>query len=181
MEEKSTSIFKTALINGIILGLALIVFDLILHFAGLKFTKYVSLINYVIMIAVIIYATNNYKKNISTETFSYGNALGLATLIVVFGAIVSSIYTYFYVTAIDPEFLTKSIAAIEEELLQKGIPDEQIEMMVKMQSKMLKPAMVTITGFFGYALIGFIISLITSIFLKKVEDPYQDAMQDIEE
>lgn len=181
MEEKSTSTFKTSLINGLILGAALIIFDLILHFAGLKFTKYVSLLSYVIMIGVIVYATNNYIKKNELENFSYGNALGLGTLIVVFGAILASIYTYFYVTSIDPEFLTKSLAAVEEEMLSKGLPDEQVEMMVSMQGKMLKPITVTIGAFINYAIFGFIISLITSIFLKKAGDPYQDAMQDIEE
>lgn len=181
MEEKSTSTFKSGLINGIILGIALIAFELILHFTGLKFTKYVSLISYVILIAVIVYATNKYKKTISPESFSYGKALGLATLIVVFGAILLNIYTYFYVTSIDPEFITKSLAEVETELLNKGMPDEQIEMMVSVQRKMLKPGIIAISGLFGTVLIGFIISLITSIFLKKDGDPYQDAMQDLEE
>ncbi len=181
MEEKSTSVMKPALINGLMLGAALIIFDLILHFAGLKFNKVVGWGMYVIIIGIIVYATNKYRNNVLEGNISYGKALGLATLIIVFAAFVYSIYTYFYITAINPGHLADTLAQLEEQMLQKGLPDGQVEMALSMQRKMMKPGIVTISGFFGTAIIGFVIALITSIFLKKEGDPYQDVMQDIEE
>jgi hypothetical protein len=65
--------------------------------------------------------------------------------------------------------------------MEKGMSDDQIEMAINMQKKMLQPFIMTILTFFGTAIFGFIISLITSAILKKQGDPYQEAMQDIEE
>ncbi|MDA3953612.1 MAG: DUF4199 domain-containing protein [Bacteroidales bacterium] len=181
MEEKSIKSFKAGLTNGIILGLALIIYSVLLYVLDLSLNKYLGYVSYVIMIAVIIYATNSHKNNTLKGNISYGQALGLATLIIVFGSLLSSIYTYVFVTVIDPGHIEKILVAAEEQLLEKGMTDDQIEMAISMQKKMMKPFMLSILAFFGYVLIGFILSLITSAFLKKEGDPYQEAMQDIEE
>ena len=43
------------------------------------------------------------------------------------------------------------------------------------------PDWVNIMGFFGTVIVGVVLSLITSAFLKKEGDPFQTAMQDTEE
>ena len=181
MEEKSTSPFKAGLTNGIILGLALIIYSVLLYVLDLNLNKYLGWVSYIIMIAIIIYATNAYRKNTLNGNMSYGQALGLATIIIVFGALLSSIYEYIFITIIDPGYMDKVLAAAEEQLLQQGLSDDQIEMGLSVQRKMMQPFVVSILNFFGTVFIGFIISLITSAFLKKEGDPYQEAMQDIEE
>ena len=49
-----------------------------------------------------------------------------------------------------------------------------------MQQKMMKPELLVILGILANSFWGFIISLITSIFVKKQGEPFQEAMQDIE-
>ena len=181
MEEKSTSVFKVGLTNGIILGLALIIYSALLYVLDLNLNKYLGNVSFLIMIAVIIYGTISYRTNTLNGNMSYGQALGLAIIIIVFGALLSSIYEYIFITIIDPGHLDKVLAAAEEQLLQQGLSDDQIEMALSIQKKMMKPFIVSIIAFFGMVFIGFIISLITSAFLKKEVDPYQAAMQDIEE
>ncbi len=181
MEEKSTSVFKVGLTNGIILGLALIIYSVLLYVLDLNLNKYLGNVSFLIMIAIIVYGTISYRKNTLNGIMSYGQALGLATIIIVFGVFLSSIYEYIFITIIDPGHLDKVLAAAEEQLLQQGLSDDQIEMALSIQKKMMKPVIVSIMAFIGTVIIGFIISLITSAFLKKEGDPYQAAMQDIEE
>ena len=117
MEEKSTSKSKVILINGIILGLALIVYSVLLYIFDLNLNSYLSWVNYIIIVGVVVYATKNYKDNSLNGIMTYGQALGLGTLIILLGVLLSSIYYYIFVTAIDPDFLSKGLAVMEEKLL----------------------------------------------------------------
>jgi uncharacterized membrane protein YgaE (UPF0421/DUF939 family) len=58
--------------------------------------------------------------------------------------------------------------------------DEQVEMAMSWFNKMKSPGMQFFSVIFGTTLIGVIISLIVSLFIKKVRDPYQQAMSEIE-
>jgi len=181
MEEKSTSFFKQGLIYGIILGLLLVTYSFILYILDLSFNNYLVNVSYLIMIAIIIFGTISYRNKFLNGNISYGQALGVATLIIVFGALFSSIYNYIFVTVIDPEHIDKILAASEEQLLQQGMSDDQIEMGLSIQRKMMQPLIMSILAFFINVFFGFILSLITSAFLKKEGDPYQAAMKDLEE
>lgn len=181
MEEKSTSAFKTGLTYGIILGIVLVIYSVLLYLLDLSLNKYLGWVSYIITIAVIVYATLNYRKNSLDGNISYGQALGLATIIIVFGALLSSIYSYIYVTVIDPGYIEKALATAEEQLINKGMPDDQIEMGLSIQRKMMQPFIMSIMTLVGYTIVAFIIALISSAFLKKEGDPYQEVMQDIEE
>jgi hypothetical protein len=100
-------------------------------------------------------------------TISYGQALGFGTLMVMFASIVSAIYTFVFIKYIDPEFIDKILIMTEEQLIQQGIPDEQIEMGIEMQKKFMTPTIMSLFTIPTYTFMGFIFSLITSIFLKK--------------
>ncbi|MCD4833472.1 MAG: DUF4199 domain-containing protein [Bacteroidales bacterium] len=181
MEEKSTLKFKVSLVNGIILGLALIVFSVLLYIFDLNLKSYMNWFNYLIIVGIVVYATKTYRDNNLNGYMTYGQALGLGTLILVFGVLISNIYNYIFMTVIDPDYLSKMLVMIEEKLLEKGMSDDQIEMVLSMQRKMLTPLIASLSDFAGKSIFGFIIILITSAFLKKEGDPYQEAMQDIEE
>jgi hypothetical protein len=56
----------------------------------------------------------------------------------------------------------------EEQIIKQGrVPEEQLEMAVNMASKFQTPVMMLVMSVVGGALIGLVISLITSIFVKK--------------
>lgn len=181
MEEKSTSKTKAILINGIILGLALTVFSVLLYIFNLNMKSYMDWFNYLIILGVVIYATKTYRDNNLNGSMTYGQALGLGTLILLIGVFIYSIYNYIFLTVIDPDFLDKVLAIAEESLLDKGLSDDQIEMSMSISRKMATPVISSISGFVGKSIFGFILLLISSAFLKKEGDPYQEAMQDIDE
>jgi len=180
MNEKST-FWKASITNGAILGIALIIFSVLLYILDLTTTKGMNYISYVIIIAGIIWATKTYRDNNLGGTISYGQALGFATMVVVIAALISSIYSYVFMKFIDPSVIDKIIAMGEEEMIKRGMNDEQIEMTQSMQAKFMKPGLMNIIGFFALVLWGFVLALITSIFMKKEGDPYKTAMQEVEE
>ncbi len=181
MEEKSNSIWKAGLTYGAILGLIIIIYTVLLYVLDQSFNKGLGYISFVFIAAIIFYGTKTYRDNSLNGYISYGRALGLSMIIILFSGILSSIYFTIHITIIDSEYISKLIAFTEEELLKKGVSDDQIEMAITIQKKMFKPLLMTVFGFLGTAFWGFIIALITSIFVKKQGDPYQEAIQDIEE
>ena len=181
MEEKSNSFFKTAINLGVMLGLALIIYSILLFFFNLHLNKYLKNVIYVIIIAFFIWGVKSYRDNHLNGIISYSKALGLSTLMLLLAAIIYTIYSYLLVTVIDPDYIDKLLLMTEEQLLKQGVTDEQIELGVAMQKKIMKPFLISLLVFIEMMFFGFIIALITSAILKKEGDPYQSAMQDIDE
>ena len=63
--------------------------------------------------------------------------------------------------------------AVEEMYLEKGMSEDQVEMAMKMVSKMQTPLLLMFSSIFGFVLMGTFFSLITSAFIKK-EKPLFD-------
>lgn len=165
---------KNAMTYGLVMGVALIALSLITHIMGVvKPPFWVSLLNYAVFIGVIVYGTVKYRDEVLGGSISYGNALGFSVLICIFGSIISTFYFVLYLTVIDPDFVTKLIEITEEEMLNRGLPEEQIEAAMSMTKKFMSPLFMTISGFFGSIFMGTIFSLITSIFIKKDKPLFQ--------
>ncbi len=167
MEQKSASIWKTSFMAGIYLAIVSILVSVVFYVTGNPFSKLAQWLNYVIIIAGVVYAQANFKK-ILGGTMTYGQALGVGLLTVVFASIIGSIYTYLLYTVIDPSLQDQLRLYTEEQIVKKGkVPEEQIEMAVNMAAKFQTPGMMVVMGILGGAFIGLIISLITAIFTKK--------------
>jgi len=168
MEPKSNPMYKSAMTSGLILGIALVVFSLIIYIMGIvKPPFWVGIIQYLIIIGGIVYGTKKFRDEDLGGEISYSKALGFGILICVFAAVVSGIYTVLLMTVIDPDFINKMMSAIEEEYVKMGMSEDQIEASMKIVSKMQSPVIMAITQVIGFAFMGTIFSLVTSAFLKK--------------
>lgn len=67
--------------------------------------------------------------------------------------------------------------------MERGMSDEQIEDFGQMMTKMQSPLVIAISGLLTFGFIGFIISLVTSIFVKKndEENAFAEAMGEIKD
>jgi hypothetical protein len=168
MEPKSNPMYKSAMTSGLILGIAIVVFSLIIYILGIiKLPFWVSLIQYVLIIGGIIYGTKKFRDDDLGGEISYSKALGFGVLICVFASVVYGIYMILLMTVIDPEYMTKLMSVIEEEYIKMGMSEDQIDTAMKMVGKMQSPIFMAISGVFGFAFMGTIFSLVTSAFLKK--------------
>jgi len=181
MEEKTNSIWKSGFIYGAILGLIMIIYTVLLYVMDQSFNRFLPYLNYVFLAIIVFYGAKSYRDNSLDGFINYGRALGISMIIVGVAAIISSVYFFVHISVVDTEYVTKLLMTVEEGMLEKGMPDDQIEMAVSVQKKMMKPGILSVLSFLGIAFWGLVISLITSIFVKKQGDPYQEAMQDIEE
>jgi hypothetical protein len=167
MEEKSASIWKSSLTNGIYLAIALILVSVVFYVTGSPFSKVGQYISYPIMIGGIILGQLAYKKALG-GTLTYGQAVGVGVLTMVFASLISGIYTYLLYAVIDPSLQEQLRIFTEEQIIQQGkVPEEQLEMAVNMAAKFQTPPIMFAMAVVGGAFIGTIISLITAIFIKK--------------
>lgn len=181
MEEKSNSIWKAGLTYGAMLGLLMIIYTILLYVMNQSFNKALGYVTFLFIIVMVFYGAKSYRDNYLNGYISYGKALGISMIIVLVAAIINAVYFYIHITIVDGEYLNKLIVTAEEELLNKGMSDDQIEMAIAMQRKMMRPALMSILGILSIGFWGFIFSLITSIFVKKEGDSFQEAMEDVKE
>ncbi len=179
MKNKKNIFWKTALTHGAILGVVYVLYSILLYLLDLNFEKWASWANYLIMIIAIIWATKSYRDNIEKGHISYSKALGYGVVVVFSSTIISALYIYIFMKYIDTDLIEKMFVMMENELMKKGLQDEEIEMAVEINKKFMSPASLALISIPTMTFVGFIISLITSIFLKKENNSFESQMNEI--
>jgi hypothetical protein len=179
MEQKST-FWQSAMIYGLYLGIFFTLYSVILYVTGQTQNKSLALISYPLFAIGIVLAQISYRNRELHGTISYGQALGFGVAAMFFSGIVSALYTLI-IFKIDPGLVEQMKVMQEENLLKQGMSEDQIEAAMAITSKMMTPGWLSIMGLFGSVIAGTIISLVTSIFVKKQgnEDAFDEAMEDI--
>ncbi|MHA7110019.1 DUF4199 domain-containing protein [Sunxiuqinia elliptica] len=179
MEQKST-FWKSAMTLGLYLAIALILYNVVLYVLGENMNKTLGLITYVIMGAGIYWCQLNYRNNELGGYIEYSKALGFGVAVMLFAGVLNALYTVILLK-VDPSIMEQVRIMQEEAMLQQGMSEEQIEMAGEMMSKFQSPIVIVISSLFTFAFIGFLISLVTSIFIKRKqeEDAFEEAMDEI--
>jgi hypothetical protein len=180
MEKKST-FWQSAMTYGLYLGIALVLFNVILYVLGQNLNPALRWITYVLITAGIFYSQLNYRNRELNGYIQYSTALGFGVAVMLFAGIIQSLYTVILYKFIDPTILDQIRMIQEEAMLQKGLPEESIETATDMIAKFQSPVLMAISGLFSFALLGFIISLITSIFVKKNDEgnAFDEVMEEV--
>lgn len=159
---------KSAMTFGLITGLVLVIYTLLLYMTDNYVSKstILGLLQWVILTGGLYYGIKTYRDQHSEGYITYGRSLGLGVLISVFVGVILGIFTYLLYTVIDPELLDRSIKIAQEEMLKAGMSEERVETATEMQRTFTSPAIMLFSSVFSFAFIGTIISLIVSIFTK---------------
>ncbi len=179
MEQKST-FWRSAMIYGLYIGIVLTLFSVILYVTGQMQNKTLGYLSIPIYIACIAVAQIHYRNHELNGEINYGQAVGFGTAIMIFSGIITALYTLI-IYKIDPGLIEQVKNVQEEALRQRGMSDDQIEAALSISAKMMTPGIMAITGLLGSIIMGTIVSLITSIFVKKLpsEDPFDEAMEEV--
>ena len=170
MEEKLTT-KQVGMKYGIYLALVSIIYSLILQIAGLAANQALGYVGFIFTIVALVLGHNEFKK--SNEFMSYGQGLGLSMITISISAVLSSIFTYVYVKFVDDSLIELTRTAAEEQLMERGMSDAQIEQAMEMQAKFSTPEMIMVFALFFGILFGFIIALIVTAITKKTDPELQ--------
>jgi hypothetical protein len=167
MEEKKQSMGITTLGYGVILAVVAIIYSLLLFVLDVDNQSSLNYLSYVILVAGIIVFQINYRNKHLGGFISYGKAFMVGFLTVVFYSIVMAIFTYVFFVYIDPGAIEEIKMAAEEGMIEGGMSDQEIDQAMKFVELMQTHAMLTMWALLGNIVVGAILSLITSIFVKK--------------
>ena len=171
--ETKGGIIQPAMTYGLILSLGIILFS-IATYAMNNFNPGIAVqaIQWIIMIGLVYYGQLKYRNDSKGGFLSYGQSLGFGTLIGLFASIVYALFFIVMIKVVDTSYIQKMLQAMEQAMYEKNMPEEQIKMMMDIYSQKMTIGMLIIGSIFSLTFITFIISLITSIFVKKSESPF---------
>ena len=174
MENKETSVIKHTMKFGALIGSALIFFSVLLFIFGINQNQY-QFPGYLIMAVGIIMGIKQYRDAILNGFITYKHSLKIGTFIGLFSAFIFNFYIYIFYKYIDPSQLDIIIEQVKTQMSQ-GRSEEEVDMAMQIMDKLFSPGWMFISGLFGYTFVGFLFSLIISIFLKK-ENLMSDTQQ----
>lgn len=164
-DEVSTA--RIALKWGLITGLALIIYSVILYTLDLGTNGWLSIIIYGILIAGLVQAMREYRSA-NAGFIAYGEGVGLGALLSAVAGFLSSAFSIFYTTVIDPGFQERLFEQMREKLEADGnIPDEQIDQMMEMSQRFQSPGLQFAFGLFWFIFIGVVFSLVIAALIRR--------------
>lgn len=180
--EKKVSVWQATLNSGLILGLALVIYTLLLYFLDQTFNQKLGYVSILILIAGIVLGIKSFRDDAKGGIMSYGQGVGAGTVIGLYAGIIGAIFLFLLYEVIDPDLMGKMFTVTEEKLLESGrVPEEMIDQTMEMQKKFMAPWIMSIGTVINYVFFGVVVSLIASIFLKKEGNPFQQEAKEPEE
>ena len=164
--QEQPSVARTALKYGIIVAVGVIIYSTVLTIADLTQNQALSSLAFVILIAGMVWAMRDFRTR-NDGFMSYGQGLGIGSLMSAIVGLLGSVFSMFYMTFIDTNLIKKSMDATREKLEKQGMDDAQIDQAIQMTEKFMTPGMMFVIGVLTYVVIGFIASLIVSAIMRR--------------
>ena len=184
METKPRSLFNNSLIYGLLTGAVSIVFSILTYILDVPFKSPLMYFSLVILLAGIIYGTFQYRNGYLGGYISFGKAFLSGFIIVLAATVLSSLYSFVFLTFIDPGYLEKiiqqTLEQTEAKMADKGVSADQMEPALAMTRKFMSPIIMMIFGILTSAFFGAILSLIAAPFLKKEDKSFDGQFKDVQ-
>jgi hypothetical protein len=175
--EQKVNVWKANLTNGLILGLTGIIYSLVFYFLNMTTNRIQGYIFYLILLVVLYFMLKSYRDNYMHGMITFGQALGAGVVIFLYYSVITAVFSYILFAVIDPGLIDKMIAAAEETGMKRGFSQEQIDLSLQVQKKIMTPVFLSIMGIFGNMVLGLIISLIDAAFVRREGNPLAESTQ----
>jgi uncharacterized membrane protein len=167
---KSLSPKSTIVTYGLILGGISVVFQLMLFILEMHYQQppAVGIVSIIIMAGILVYAFIQHKKQ--NEGFiSLSEALKIGLGISLISALIGVVYSLILTNVLDPDTIEKTIDFAFEKMRAENpeMPQNTIDSARGIAEKMASPWIGSAIQIIGALFLGFIISLIGGLFVKK--------------
>jgi predicted membrane protein len=164
--QEQVSTARVALKYGVITSVAAIVYSTLLMVLGQNQNQALGALGFVILVAGIVFAMRDYREQ-NNGFMSYGQGLGIGSLMAAIVGVISSLFTMFYIQFIDDTIIRQSIDKARADMEARGMDDSQIDQAMEITQKFMTPGVMFLVQVLTYLVIGFILSLILAAILKK--------------
>lgn len=171
--EKEVTTRGVGLQYGVIAGIIMIIYGMILQLTDMATNQGLAFLNYLFLAVVIFLAHKKYKET-GDGFLSYGQGLGIGFWVSLAGGILAMVFSYVYMKFIDSSMMDQAMEKARYDMEEQGMSDAQVDQAMSMTEKFMTPEMIFVFGILGVLFFGFILSLIISAITKKT-DPQLEA------
>jgi hypothetical protein len=168
MENTSTPVSTTSvgLRYGLLTGILSVIYSFILLATNMEQNTALGLLSLIILVGGIYLAHKYYKEN-NGGFMSYGQGLGIGTLISLIAGLLGGIFRYVYTEFIDPSATQRAMDQTRAKMEEAGnMSDAQIDQAIQMSQRFASGPIGIVVAVLASALIGFLISLIIAAITK---------------
>lgn len=170
--QPQASVSSVAIKYGLLSGLIGVVYSLIIMVADLGDNRLLSSLAYLILIGGIILAMKQYKA-LNLGYMSYGQGLGIGSLVSVIFGLFTGLFTWIYTSFVDTEYMARVMEKQREQMITQGYSDEQIDAGMKVAENFQGPVMMILGTAVITLIVGFILSLIISAIMKNSRPEFE--------
>lgn len=164
--NNQASTARVALKWGVILGVALIIYSLILYLTDNVGNNKLGWISFIISIGGLVLAMRDYRM-LNGGFMSYGEGLSIGTLTSGVSGLLSSLFSVFYTTVIDTGVMERMVDRTRDQLEESGLSDDQIDQQIKFVEMFQSPGLTFAFGVIGAVIFGFLLSLIIAAIMRR--------------
>ena len=171
MEENQPKTGKFALTYGHILGAVSVIYAFMLYSMDMHYQggASVMLISLGLSLAALIFAMIQFKKA-NNGFMSFGQALKIGVGVCLIGGIIGIVFNQIMANVIDPEMMNKAMEYQRDQLMETtALTGDQIDAQMEMGKKFQTTSMQILFGLIISVVLGFVLSLIPALVLKKQE------------
>ncbi|KAA6440604.1 DUF4199 domain-containing protein [Dyadobacter flavalbus] len=171
MEERASTA-RVALKYGVLTSVIIMVYTTIINVSGLSQNQYLTSLTFIFMIVAIVLAMKDYREQ-NKGFMSYGEGLGLGTLVSAVMGLLSSAFNMFYMQFIDNTLLTQGMNKVREDMEKRGMDDSQIDQAMELSQRFMSPGIIFFMGVLGSVLMGLVVSLIIAAILRREKPVFE--------
>lgn len=165
--EPKKSAFSTALKYAVITALAMFIFSIILYITNMYLNQSMNWLSYAIMIAGLVFAVKDRRDKDLGGYISFGEAFKTGFLFCIITGAIGAVFSIIMMNFIAPDMIGEILKKAENDMIAKGLPDDQIKIAMEWTRKFTTPLMIAVWSIVGSAFLGAIFSLIVAAIFKK--------------
>ena len=157
---------------ALILTIASAVLNLALYFTGFQTEKlavgqHLQWLGLIITIVVLFLGIKAVREESPGKYLSYGKGVGTGVLICLYSGLMSAVYTFIHFKFVNTEFVDYNMQLVRAKWEQAGMGADQMEKAEGFARMFMGPVAMSIMTPIFAVILGLIVSLILSIFLKR--------------
>ena len=174
MENTATPVSTSAVAirYGLLTGLVSVIISFMLNMTGLEQSPAKWLTTVVLIVGIVL--AHNFFKQQNGGFLSYGQGLGVGTIVSVIVGVISAIFTYVYISLIDTDFTARLMEKARADMeLQGKMTDAQIDQAMVWTAKFMTGSMLVALVVLITVLTGFLASLVISAVTKNPRPEFE--------
>ena len=174
METNGTPVTTTSvgLRYGLLAGLVGVIISFG-QFAAHMENSPLKYLSYVVLAGGIVLAMRQFKAS-NYGFMSFGQGVGIGTLVSAVVGVISAVFAYAYFNIIDPEIVGRMVEKARADMEARGgASEEQIDQGIAMMSKFMNGPLMMVIVVLSSVLLGVLLSLVFSAFIKHSKPEFE--------